>query len=549
MANTKIPEDYEELRTFAAALHGRNISLQDAIAERDELLKTRDVEIQVYKDEIYAKTLLIEKLKGQLAILKRQRFGRSSEKLDREIEQMELLLGDLEEGQAEALARKARRSPPSPRGADTPPKPSSEGRRSLPPHLPREKVVHRPECVCPQCGGHRLRKIGTDEREVLEYVPSHFKVIVHQRPKLVCEECAKITQEPMPSLPIPGGLPGPALLAHVLVAKYCDHLPLYRQSDIYARENVELDRSMLAAWVGHMAALLMPLYEAIVKHVRACETLHADDTPLPVLEPGRGKTKTARLWVVLRDEEPWGSDVPPAAYYRYSADRTKERIAALLEDCRGYLHADAYGGFKQLYVTDPLNGTSRFTEVACWAHARRKIYDEHVANKSEASLELLQTIGLLFDIERDIRGRPPDERLRVRSEQAVPLLEKLKQAYEAALKKVSGKSDFAEALRYALTRWPSFTRYTTDGRLEVCNNAAERAIRPLALGRKNWLFAGSDTGGERAAVMYTIIQTAKLNGLNPEAYLSSVIGRIQDHSQLKIHELLPWNVNKNMKGR
>jgi transposase len=542
VASSKIPEDMEELRKFAAALHSQNVSLQ-------EELKTRDAEIAVYKDEIYAKTLLIEKLKGQLAVLKRQRFGRSSEKLDHEIEQMELLLGDLEEGQAEAMARKALRSPVGHSfEGDAPKRASEEGRRSLPPHLPREKVTHTPECLCPECGSQRMRQIGSDEREVLEYVAAHFKVIVHERPKLICQDCEKITQAPMPSLPIPGGLPGPALLAHVMVAKYCDHLPLHRQSVIYARENVELDRSTLAAWVGQMAALLMPLYEAIVKHVRDCETLHCDDTPLPVLEPGKGRTKTARLWVVLRDEAPWGSDVPPAAYYRYSEDRTKEQVIPLLEGCKGYLHVDAYGGFEQLYEPHPITKISRFTEVACWAHARRKIYDEYVDKKWPAALELLNRIGLLFDIERDIRGQPPDDRRRVREERSVPLLEELKRSYEVALKTVSGKSEFAKALRYALKRWQSFTRYTTDGRLEISNNAAERAIRPLALGRKNWLFAGSDTGGERAAVMYTIIQTAKLNDLDPEAYLRDVIGRIQDHSQLRIHELLPWNVKKSTQG-
>ena len=524
IAAAKLPENIDELRAFA-------LSLQTGYA--------------VLEDELYAKTLHIEKLKAQLAVLKRARFGRSSEKLDRDIEQMELTLGDVEEGQAQRLAKREQQADAAaePRTkAEVRQQRAEKSRRELPAHLPRETVEHKPDCLCLKCGGSRLRQIGVDKREVLEYVPSHFKVIVHERPKMACKDCESITQQPMPSLPIVKGLPGPALLTHVIVSKYCDHLPLYRQSAIYAREGVELDRSMLAEWVGHMAALLTPLAEAIGKHVRACETIHADDTPLPVLDPGRGKTKTARLWVALRDESGWGSPTPPAAFYRYSEDRTKEQVTALLEGCQGYLHVDAYSGFKQLYLPDPRTGRPRFMEVACWAHARRKIYDVHVATGSPAALDLLQRISPLFDLEREIKGKSPDERLHARREQAAPMLEELKIAYEATLNKISGKSTLAEALRYALSRWPSFTRYTTDGRLEICNNAAERAIRPLTLGRKNWLFAGSDTGGERAALMYTILQTAKMNGLNPEAYLCDIISRIADHPINKIDQLLPWNV-------
>jgi hypothetical protein len=345
----------------------------------------------------------------------------------------------------------------------------------------------------------------------------------------------------MPSLPIVKGLPGPALLAHVIVSKYCDHLPLHRQSDIYAREGVDLDRSLLAAWVGHMAALLTPLAEAIGKHVRAGETLHADDTPVPVLEPGRGKTRTGRLWTAVRDERPWGSAIPPAAFYQYSPDRTGERAETLLAGCKGYLHADAYAGFNRLYDPDPETGQPRLLEVSCWAHARRKIYDVFEATKSPIALDLLERMGELFDIERDITGKTPDERKSIRLAQSVPLLDELKRAFEAALNKISGKGTLAQAIRYAYGRWDSLTRYVTDGRLEMTNNAAERAIRPLALGRKNWLFAGSDTGGDRAAIMYTLIETAKMNSLDPEAYLRDIITRIADHPINKINQLLPWN--------
>ena len=517
-ATAKLPENLDELRAFAASLQ---------------------IEAQIYKDELYAKTLHIEKLKAELAALRRARFGRSSEKLDREIAQGELLLGELEESQAESAAKRQQAMPKPSAPAETREQ-SQPVRKPLPEHLPRERIEHEAVCACPACGGTRLTKIGTDEREVLEYVPSHFKVIVHARPKMSCRDCEKITQEPMPSLPIEKGMPGPGLLAHVLIAKYDDHLPLYRQSEIYARAGMELDRSTLAEWVGKMGFLLIPLAEAIGKHARAGATIHADDTPVPVLDPGRGKTKVGRLWVAVRDERPWGSIEPPAAYYRYAPDRTAEQANALLKGCSGYLHADAYAGFKHLYEPNPKTGEPGLMEVACWAHARRKIYEVHAATASPVAHELLERIGELFKIEADIRGRSPDERLKARTEQAIPKLDALKTQFESTLNKISGKSSLAQALRYAMSRWSSLTRYTTDGRLEISNNAAERAIRPLAVGRKNWLFAGSDTGGERAATIYTIIETAKMNGLEPEAYLRDIIACIADHPMKRLDELLPW---------
>lgn len=517
-----LPENIDELRVFAASLQ---------------------TEAQIYKDELYAKTLHIEKLKAQLAALRRARFGRSSEKLDHEIEQMELQLGELEEGQAECDARQAVIVAPQAESA-APQKRTPPVRKPLPSHLPREQVLHEATCQCPNCGSTRLTLVGTDEREVLDYVPSHFKVIVHVRPKMSCRDCETITQEPMPSLPIEKGMPSPGLLAHVLIAKYDDHLPLYRQSEIYAREGVELERSTLADWVGKMGFLLTPLAEAIGAHVRAGQTIHADDTPVPVLDPGRGATKTGRLWVAVRDERSYGSSAPPAVIYRYAPDRTAQQAKALLQGCSGYLHADAYAGFKPLYEPDPKTGNDPLLEVACWAHARRKIYEVHAATASPAAHELLERMGELFAIEATIRGHAPEARLRARQAQAVPKLAALKIAFEATLGKISGKSSLAQALRYALSRWPSLTRYTTDGRLEISNNAAERAIRPLAVGRKNWLFAGSDTGGQRAATIYTIIETAKLNGLEPEAYLRDIITRIADHPMKKLHELLPWNIRQ-----
>ena len=522
MATAPLPEDYAALRALAASLQNE--------------VEARDTKLQVYAQELYAKTLHIEKLKMQLAVLRRARFGRSSEKLDSEIEQMELLLGELEEGQAASTAAMPPFKPSSPASL-SPMERTQPIRRALPEHLARERVEHEAACACPACGGTRLTRIGTDEREVLEYVPSHFKVIVHARPKMSCRDCETITQAPLPWLPIERGLPGPALLAHVLTAKYCDHLPLHRQSVIYAREGVELERSTLAGWVGQMASLLTPLAEAIASHVREGEALHADDTPVPVLDPGRGKTKTGRLWVAVRDERPWGSIAPPAVFYRYSPDRKAEQAEALLTGCHGYLHADGYAGFNSLYEANPITGQSQMMEVACWAHVRRKVYEVHVATQSPAARDLLERMAVLFKLEADIRGQAPEERRAARTHYAVPLLSQLKEAMEHAHNHGSKKSSLSQAIRYALTRWPALARYTTDGRLDMTNNAAERAIRPIAIGRKNWTFAGSDDGGRRAAIMYTLIETARLNAINPEAYLANVIARIAQHPMRKIHEL------------
>jgi transposase len=538
---TPLPENINDLRAFAASLQAGYATISNQNNELIEAQKTLRVEVQVYKDELHAKALHIEKLKAQLAALRRARFGRSSEKLDSAIEQMEMLLGDLEEGQGEQASPEPNKIASSPIPAQTRQR-TQPVRKPLPEHLPRERVEHEAACTCPACGGTRLTKIGTDEREVLEYVPSHFKVIVHARPKMSCRDCEKITQTPMPSLPIPYGIPGPALLAHVLISRFDDHLPYYRQSEIYARENVDLDRSTLAAWVGQITCLLTPLAEAIAKHVRAGETTHIDDTTVPVLDPGKGKTKTGRLWAMVRDERPWGSTSPPAVFYCYSPNRKGEHAEAMVKGCKGYLHADAYSGFTALYNPDPATGKPDLLEVACWAHGRRKIYEVHADTASPAALKMLERISELFAIEDEIKGQKPEYRLKVRQEQSVPKLAELKTLYDTTLNQISGKSPLAEAIRYTTSRWAAMMRYTTDGRLEMTNNAAERAQRPVAIGRKNWMFAGSDDGGRRAATAYTLIETAKMNGIEPEAYLRAVVARIGDHPINKIDELLPWNI-------
>jgi transposase len=549
-----LPSDSVELRKILVEQQARHeqtladreraiAEFERLVVEKERMLNDRDRLIAVRDAELYAKSLQIEHLKAQLAKFRRARHGRSSEKLDREIEQLELLIGDLETGVAEAHARagqakgcgKANLSA----AANLARKPT--GRRPLPEHLRRERVMHEPSSSCPSCGGTVLRKLGEDLTEVLEYIPSSFKVVQHIRPKLSCRDCETIIQAPVPSLPIERGRPGPGLLAHVIVSKYADALPLHRQSDIYARQGIDLSRAVLADWVGTMSALTAPLVEHIRRHVIAGRVLHADDTPVPVLAPGLGKTKTGRLWVVLRDERPWLGPAPPAAFYSYSPDRKGERAVALLGECRGFLHADGYGGFNGLYKPDPKTGIPPLVEVACWAHARRHLYDVHVKDGSLIAKEGLERISELFGIEKAINGLSPEERLAKRQAEAVPRLADLKDFLEKSLTQISGKGTLAQAIRYALSRWIALTRYTNDGQLEMSNNGAERCIRPLALGRKNYLFAGSDSGGVRAAAMYTIVETCKLNNHDPEAYLRDVLGRIADHPINRLAELLPWH--------
>jgi transposase len=381
-----------------------------------------------------------------------------------------------------------------------------------------------------------LRSIGEDFSEVLDFVPQHWKVIRHVRPKCACDQCQKIVQAAAPSRPIARGMAGAGLLAHVLVSKYADCLPLYRQSEIYARDGVEIERSTLADWVGSSAALLAPLVERIGQHTLSGSKLHADDTPVPVLAPGLGKTKAGRLWTYVRDDRPAGSDIPPAVFFRYTPDRKGEHPREHLRNFRGTLQADGYAGFHHLY------DSGKIFEAACWAHVRRKFFDIHAATASPIGLEALNRIGALYGIEQEIRGKPPDDRQAQRQARAGPLLADLKDWLLRTAATLSAKSELALAIRYATSRWPALTRYCNDGKIEIDNNSAERALRVVALGRKNFLFCGSDSGGHRAAAIYSLIGTAKLNGINPGAYLRFVLERIADHPSNKLDELLPWNV-------
>lgn len=525
----------------AAGRDGEEVArLRALVAEQAAALKAAQAEAAAAKAGLVAKSLEIEKLKVQIARLRRMQFGRSSERLAREIDQLELRLEELE--MAEALASAVEAAPATPSSRPKAP------RRPLPEHLPRVEIVHTPPavaeegCACPSCGGVATwRKVGEDVREVLEYVPGRFEVVRHVRPAFSCRACESMTQAPMPSLPIERGLAGPGLIAQVLVAKYCDHLPLYRQSEIFAREGVEIERSVMAGWVARAAELVAPLVEAVGAHVMGADRLHADDTPVPVLAPGSGRTKTGRLWVYLRDERPHGGQDPPAVLYRYTADRKGERPREHLKGFAGFLQADGYPGFNELYATSAARPLA-VTEVACWAHVRRNFHDFHAGTGSPIALDAMTRIGKLFEIERLIHGQPPEARRKARQELALPLMADLARFLDRSLAEISGKSDLAKAIRYARTRWTALTRYLDDGRLEISNNAAERAIRPLKLGAKNYLFAGSDAGGERAAAVYTLVETAKLNDRDPAAYLRAVIARIADHPVNKIADLLPWRL-------
>jgi transposase len=521
--------DLEQLDS--EALKSLILSLQEQVFSHRKQLSTQQEEILSQREQLASRDAEIEHLKLLIAKLRRMQFGRSSEKLDRQIEQLELRLEELQTSQAEKPAANIAARPALPNQ----PVPAPV-RRSLPEQLPRETRMYLPQQkACPDCGG-ALQPLGEDVSEILEYVQVRFKVIQQVRPKLACAGCDRIVQAAAPSRPIERGMAGPGLLAHVLVSKYSDHLPLYRQSEIYAREGVELDRSTLADWVGGTSRLLAPLVEALRHHVMAGHKIHGDDTPVPVLEPGRGKTKTGRLWTYVRDDRPAGDETPPAVWYCYTPDRKGEHPQAHLRDFSGTLQADAYAGYERVYEG------GRILEAACWAHDRRKFYDLLVAHKSPVAAEAVERIAEIYAIEKEIRGRLPEERREIRNTRSRPLLESLKQWLEETLGKLSRKSDTALAVRYALGRWEALLRYCDDGRIEIDNNAAERSLRAVVLGRKNYLFNGSDAGGERAAAIYSLISSAKLNGLNPETYLRNVLERIADHPINRIEELLPWNL-------
>ena len=505
------------------------------IAQR-QALSAAERRAAMAESEAQYRALLIEKLKFTIRKLRHDRFGQSSERGSL-LDQLELQLADLEAdaAQAEMAAQMAAEA-----AGEKITVASFErlrpARRPLPEHLPRERIIYPAPAACPCCGGTTLRKIGEDVTETLELIPRQWKVIQHVREKFSCRACEAISQPPAPSHPIARGRAGPKLLAHILFSKYGLHLPLNRQSAVYAREGIDLDVSTLADWVGAAAATLMPLVEAIRIHVFAAERIHADDTTVPVL--AKGKTRTGRLWTYVRDDRPFAGPGPPAAVFFYSRDRGGEHPEQHLAGFAGLMQADAYAGFNRLYEAGRKPGP--VIEAACWAHARRKFFDLARINKAPIASEAVQRIDTLFAIEREINGLALQQRVALRAERSRPLIIALETWLREQRARVSKNSDTGKAIDYSLKRWTELTRFLDDGRLCMTNNAAERELRAVAVGRRNWTFAGSDEGGRRAAAIYTLIAAAKLNDVDPQAWLADMLARLPDHPARRIGELLPW---------
>ena len=465
--------------------------------------------------EVKSQALLIEKLQHQLAGHNRHRFGSKSESLD----QLNLTF---EEDEQIAAAAATQASPVAPPEEGKPSRQHS--RKPLPDHLDRQEQVLSPGEECTHCGGS-LKALGEDVTEELEYVPGRFVVNRIVRPRKACADCETFAQSPLPTRPIERGRPGPGLLAHVLVSKYADHLPLYRQSQIYARDGVDLERSTLSDWVGRSTALLEPLADAIRRMTQQGETVFADDTPVKMQAPGNKKTKTAQVWTYVRDERPWSGQSPPCAWYQFTVDRKGEHPTN---------HLSGYSGFNRLF------GENKAREMACMAHVRRKFVDVYTAQGSSVAEEAIRRIAKLYAVEKEARGKSPQERVALRQTKAKPVFNDLEHWLHDQLPRISGKSPLAKAIRYALGRLPKARAYLDHDCLELDNNAAERAVKPVAVGRKSWVFAGSEGGGKAMAIAFTLIETAKLNDVDPQAWLSWVLERIADHKINRIDELMPW---------
>ena len=480
---------------------------------------------------------MVAHLKLVIAKLRRERFGPSAERGSKLLDQLELQLEELEASAAEdALAATT-----EPGQDDTVVRSFTRQkpvRAPFPEHLPRERVVIPAPAACPCCGG-KLAKLGEDVTETLEVVPRQWKVVQTVREKFTCRGCEKITQPPAPFHTIARGRAGAGLLAMILYAKYGHHQPLNRQSESFAREGIDLDVSTMADWVGACTATLAPLVELIRLHVLGAARLHGDDTTVPVL--AKGKTVTGRVWAYVRDDRPFAGPAPPAAVFFYSRNRDGEHPKKHLAAYAGILQADAYGGFNSLY--DPQRSPAPITEAACWSHGRRKFFVLADVAKAPLAVAAVHRIDAIFAIEGEINGLPVGQRLAVRTTRIAPLVAELESWMRSERARLSRHADVAKAMDYMLKRWAAFTRFLSDGRICLTNNAAERALRGIAIGRKNWLFAGSDRGGERAAAMYTLIATAKLNNVDPQAWLADVLRRIADHPARRLNELLPWNWN------
>jgi transposase len=525
---TPLPNDPAALKAIIAALQAENQKMTASLRAHD---------------------LLVQALRVRIAKLQKQKFGASSEKIEREIEQLELALEDLQLALAEANdpSPAAEEEPDTEAQAPEPAEPQETNRRrpKVSKDTPRERREYDPGKNCPDCGGD-LRVIGEDVSELIDMIAAQLKVIEIARIKKSCRRCEKIVQAPAPSRPIPRSMAGPNLLAYVLVSKFDDHVPLYRQNEIFARMGADIADTTLVDWCGGAMKALMPLIEKIEAEIMASDLLHADDTPIRVLDrsksdKGLGKgVRKGRIWAYVRDQRPWAGQAPPGAVYQFAPDWKEDHVLGHLGQASGILQADGYKGYAKLYATD-LEGKSRFREAACWAHLRRDFHDVWAATKSEIAREALDRIGKFYDIERAISGKPAELRLALRQKETRPKVDAFRDWAEKQLTRIPGKSDLAKAFRYGLSRWSALTLFLQDGRVAIDNNAAERALRPIGVGRRNWLFAGSDAGGETLARALTVIETAKMNGLDPQAYLADILDRIHDHMNTRLGELLPWN--------
>lgn len=503
---------------------------QDELLALRALVAEQAARLESQEAEVSKRDSIIGLLRAQLELLRHRQHGPSSEKIDRKIEQFELMLEEIEASRTEAEMRSGKHPLPELDDASDKPK-----RKPLPDGLPIEELVYPAPCNCPTCGGTSFLKAADKVVQVMEHVPASVKIVRHVEKRMVCRDCDTTVSGEMPTLPIERGKPGPGLLAHIMVAKFDDHIPLYRLSEMYDRLGIDISRSVMADWVGRVSVLLTPLIVLIRTHIAAVDRIHTDDTPVDVLDPGRGKTKTGRVWVYVFDGSCYRDPTPRAIAYYYSPDRKGAHPADHLADFRGVMHADGYGGYKKLYG-------NQIIEAACMAHVRRKFHDVIKLKPSPIADEALARIGALYDIEDRIRGMSAEERRTLRQEHARPILRDLKAWIEDTQRTLPQKQKLAEAMRYALSRWVALSVYIDDGRVEIDNNIAERAMRPLGIGRKNWLFAGSDNGGERIANILTIIETAKLHGHNPETYLTEVLGHIKDCPKDRLKDLLPWNM-------
>ncbi len=511
-------------------------STADDIAALRAALATAELARQEAEARATGAEAMVAHLKLLIAKLKHDRFGASSERSRKLIDQLELELGELVAAASED-ATKAETAAGKDKSTNCGISPRRQPTRApLPEHLPRERVMIAAPSACPCCGG-RLSKLGEDITETLEVVPRQWKVIQTVRERFSCRSCETIIQPPAPFHPIARGRAGPQLLAMILEAKFGQHLPLNRLSETYAREGIELSVSTIADWVGACTASLTPMMALIDAHVLAAARLHGDDTTVPVL--ARGRTVIGRVWTYVRDDRPFAGPAPPAAAFRYSRDRTGEHPQRHLAGYQGILQADAYAGFNGLYA--PGRKPGPITEAACWAHGRRKLFKLAEVARAPLAAEAVQRIDAIFAAERAINGVSAEQRLAIRQAQIAPLVAELETWMREQRARMSRHAEVGKAMDYMLTRWDAFSRFLNDGRICLTNNAAERQLRGVALGRKAWMFAGSDRGGERAAAMYSLIATAKLNDVDPRAWLADVLARIADHPASRLHELLPWN--------